>query len=92
MECATAILGVMEEPRKKALLDIADNEGFTALFIATINGNSPMLKLLTDNGAQVSLQDKELHTPVHWAVGTQVQRSGKLQKPVVKEYSDTSIS
>ncbi|OQV24464.1 putative Inversin [Hypsibius exemplaris] len=66
-DCADFLLSNIPEGDVKKLIDIADHEGFTALLIAVINGNGPLLALLMEQGADINAQDKELHTPVHWA-------------------------
>ena len=71
-DSADFLLSNISEEEVKVLLDIADHEGFTALLIAVINGNIQMLGLFIGKGANVDVQDKELHTPVHWATGEHI--------------------
>ena len=68
-DCAEFLLNNIPEAEAKQLIDIADHEGFTALLISVINGNIQLLGLLIGKGANVDAQDRELHTPVHWATG-----------------------
>ncbi|XP_055344534.1 protein phosphatase 1 regulatory subunit 12A-like isoform X2 [Paramacrobiotus metropolitanus] len=70
LECADYLitfLGDRESGSVQAFLDHQDNEGFTALIIAVINGHRAMVRSLTAKGANVNLHDKERHTAVHWA-------------------------
>lgn len=46
-------------------LECQNNNGRTALHIATINGNAAVCQLLTDRGANVNAQDSNAQTPLH---------------------------
>ncbi|CAD6993854.1 unnamed protein product [Ceratitis capitata] len=49
------------------LLESADEDGFTPLHLAVIQGNLAMVNLLLANKADVNAVDKEGHSVVHWA-------------------------
>lgn len=51
------------------LLESADEDGFTPLHLAVIQGNLAMVNLLLANKANVNAVDKECHSVVHWATG-----------------------
>lgn len=51
------------------MLDTKDEDGYTALHLAVIAGNTPLLKLLLSKGADVNCLDNEGHSAVHWATG-----------------------
>ncbi|TMW40751.1 hypothetical protein DOY81_014169, partial [Sarcophaga bullata] len=51
------------------LLESADEDGFTPLHLAVIQGNLAMVNLLLANKADVNAVDKEGHSVVHWATG-----------------------
>ncbi|XP_017041878.1 uncharacterized protein LOC108088543 [Drosophila ficusphila] len=49
------------------LLESADEDGFTPLHLAVIQGNLAMVNLLLANKADVNAVDNEGHSVVHWA-------------------------
>lgn len=49
------------------LLESADDDGFTPLHLAVIQGNVPLVNLLVANKANVNAVDNEGHSVVHWA-------------------------
>ncbi|XP_037913121.1 ankycorbin isoform X2 [Hermetia illucens] len=49
------------------LLESADEDGFTPLHLAVIQGNIAMVNLLLANKADVNALDNEGHSVVHWA-------------------------
>lgn len=51
------------------LLESADEDGFTPLHLAVIQGNMPLVNLLLANKANVNALDKEGHSVIHWATG-----------------------
>lgn len=51
------------------LLESADEDGFTPLHLAIIQGNLAMVNLLLANKADVNAVDNEGHSVVHWATG-----------------------
>lgn len=53
------------------LLESADEDGFTPLHLAVIQGNLAMVNLLLANKADVNAVDNEGHSVVHWATGEQ---------------------
>ena len=62
------------------LLELQDNEGYTALQLAVIAANVPMIKHLLKKGADINSVDSEGHTVVHWATG-RLQVQSPLGKP-----------
>lgn len=55
------------------LLESADEDGFTPLHLAIIQGNLAMVNLLLANKADVNAVDNEGHSVVHWATGKESQ-------------------
>lgn len=51
------------------LIESADEDGFTPLHLAVIQGNLQLVNLLLANGADVNALDNEGHSVVHWATG-----------------------
>ncbi|XP_053698657.1 uveal autoantigen with coiled-coil domains and ankyrin repeats, partial [Sabethes cyaneus] len=49
------------------LIESADEDGFTPLHLAVIQGNLQLVNLLLANGADVNALDNEGHSVVHWA-------------------------
>ncbi|KFB47636.1 AGAP001673-PA-like protein [Anopheles sinensis] len=49
------------------LIEAADEDGFTPLHLAVIQGNLQLVNLLLANGADVNALDNEGHSVVHWA-------------------------
>ena len=54
------------EPR---LLNLVDSENYSALQLAVIAGNTPLINFFITRGADLKGSDKEGHTLVHWATG-----------------------
>lgn len=53
----------------ESLIDLQDDNGHTALHLATVKGNAQLVELLLRHRARVNIRDKEHHTVVHWATG-----------------------
>ena len=51
------------------LLNRVDNEDYSALQLAVIAGNTPLINFFISEGADLASADKEGHTVVHWATG-----------------------
>ena len=51
------------------LIESADEDGFTPLHLAVIQGNVALVNLLLANNANVNALDNEGHSVVHWATG-----------------------
>lgn len=66
------------------LLESADEDGFTPLHLAVIQGNMPLVTLLLANKANVDALDNEGHSVIHWATGT-VQTH--TRRPLLCHYS-----
>lgn len=58
-----------ELPGGHELLDAADEDGYTALHLVVIAGNSALLRFLISRRADVNKLDNERHSIVHWATG-----------------------
>lgn len=52
-----------------ALLEARDQDGFTPLHLAVIQGNMPLVTFLLANNSDVMALDNEKHSVVHWATG-----------------------
>ena len=52
-----------------SLLELKDNEGYTALQLSVIAANVPVIRYLLKRGADINSVDSEGHTVVHWATG-----------------------
>ncbi|CAM1325531.1 nphp-2 (predicted) [Pycnogonum litorale] len=50
-----------------SIIDVQDEEGYTALHLAVINGNIPVARFLLSRNADSNKADKEKHSIVHWA-------------------------
>ncbi|CAF3287761.1 unnamed protein product [Rotaria sp. Silwood2] len=61
IDCACLLLQA-----ENSIINIKDNEGFTALHLACLNGNLIMVKYFCEQGADVTLVDNELHSLIHW--------------------------
>lgn len=59
------------------LLESADEDGFTPLHLAVIQGNMALVNLLLANKADVNALDNEGHSVVHWATGIYAAFSAK---------------
>lgn len=64
MVAASALLSAAPE-----LINVKDQDGYSALHLAVIAGNLSLAKLLLSQGADVNSADNEGHTPAHWATG-----------------------
>ncbi|KAI0207561.1 hypothetical protein LSAT2_007772 [Lamellibrachia satsuma] len=51
----------------KSIIDLQDSEGYSALQLAVIACNIPVVTLLLKRGADINQTDSEGHTVVHWA-------------------------
>lgn len=51
------------------LLNTQDEEGYTPIHLAVINGNKDAVKRLITAGADLNCLDNEHHSCVHWATG-----------------------
>jgi len=60
--------------RDQSAVDTADNSGQTPLHVAVVAGNVKVVEALLKLGANVNAQDKERHSPAHWAVGRYLRR------------------
>ncbi|XP_065563053.1 serine/threonine-protein phosphatase 6 regulatory ankyrin repeat subunit A-like [Artemia franciscana] len=54
--------------RNPELVNNKDIDGFTALHLGVIAGNSDFVQLVLGCDADLESQDNELHTAVHWAI------------------------
>ena len=66
-----------EEP---SIVNEKDDEGYTALHLAVIAGNTPLIDVLLENSADVQETDNEGHTAIHWATGNIVCSSFRDNK------------
>ncbi|CAF3820120.1 unnamed protein product [Adineta steineri] len=64
IDCARILLD--NDLVKKSILNIQDNEGYSALNLACLNGNIRMVKYLCEQGSNVNLVDNESHSLIHW--------------------------
>ena len=55
--------------KDKSIIDLKDEQGYTALALAVIAGNMNLLKLLIQEGADIDCVDNEGHKLAHWAAG-----------------------
>lgn len=55
------------------LLESADEDGFTPLHLAVIQGNMALVNMLLANKADVNVLDNEGHSVVHWATGKKLK-------------------
>lgn len=54
------------------LMESADEDGFTPLHLAVIQGNMSLVSLLLANKGDVNSLDNEGHSVVHWATGKSI--------------------
>ena len=52
-----------------SMINVQDNEGYSALHLAVISGNKTMIDTLLKKGADINCVDMENHTVAHWATG-----------------------
>ncbi|XP_052863840.1 uncharacterized protein LOC128270477 [Anopheles cruzii] len=69
------------------LIESADEDGFTPLHLAVIQGNLQLVNLLLANGADVNALDNEGHSVVHWAT---VCGEGEALRAVLAAGADVS--
>ncbi|XP_023216625.1 inversin-B-like isoform X2 [Centruroides sculpturatus] len=62
LACAECILTA--DP---TLINVQDEEGYTALHLSVISGNKMMTKYLIRKGADINCVDNEKHSAIHWA-------------------------
>lgn len=65
VQCMDVILSSMDS----SLLNTQDEEGYTPIHLAVINGNKDAVKRLVTAGADLNCLDNEQHSLVHWATG-----------------------
>lgn len=53
------------------LINTQDEEGYTPMHLAVINGNKDVVRRLVATGADLDCLDHEKHSLVHWATGNQ---------------------
>jgi len=53
----------------RTVINAQEEEGYTALHLAVINGQKPAVKSLIKAGADLNCIDNERHSLVHWASG-----------------------
>lgn len=64
LNCVDQLLSVAGD---SALIDVPDEDGYTALHLAVISGNNGLVRYLVNKGADLRAFDNEKHSPVHWA-------------------------
>ncbi|CAF3420324.1 unnamed protein product [Rotaria socialis] len=64
IDCAKILLE--NESIKNSIINRQDNEGFSALHLACLNGNAVMVKYLCEQQGDVKLVDYESHSIFHW--------------------------
>lgn len=57
------------------LMEQPDEDGFTPLHLAVIQGNIPVVNLLISNKSDVNALDNEGHSVIHWATGNVYKKS-----------------
>ena len=62
-----------------------DNEGKTALHVASLEGHSEAVKLLLEAGAEVDAEDDNGQTPLSWAAENGHSEAVKLLQEREKE-------
>jgi ankyrin repeat protein len=50
-----------------------DEDGFTPLHLAVIQGNIAVINLLISNKADLNALDNEGHSVIHWATGNTIK-------------------
>ncbi|XP_058811952.1 uncharacterized protein LOC131676709 isoform X2 [Topomyia yanbarensis] len=70
------------------LIESVDEDGFTPLHLAVIQGNLQLANLLLANGAEVNALDNEGHSVVHWAT---VCGEVEALRAVLSAGSDVSV-
>ncbi|KAL4238675.1 Ankyrin repeat [Mactra antiquata] len=61
-QCAEMLL-----EKDKSILEVKDEQGYTALALAVLVGNTNLIKLLLEKGADIHTDDNEGHKLSHWA-------------------------
>ncbi|XP_045163885.2 ankycorbin-like isoform X5 [Mercenaria mercenaria] len=61
-QCAEMLL-----EKDSAILEVQDEQGYTALALAVLVGNVNLIKLLLEKGADIGTDDNEGHKLAHWA-------------------------
>lgn len=59
------------------LKNAQDEEGYTPLHLAVINGNKDVVRKLITFGADLNCLDYENHSLVHWATGNSYKEKNK---------------
>ena len=64
LKCLELVLGA-----DSTLINARDEEGYTPIHLAVINGNKDAVIFLISAQADVNCLDNEKHSLVHWATG-----------------------
>ena len=68
-------------------MDPRDLQGRTPLFLAASVGGTATVQLLMDRGADITLKDMELHSPLHVAIG---QENSTMEALIKVKFSSQS--
>ena len=63
-QCAELIL-----EKDCSILETKDEQGYTVLTLAVLVGNTNLIKVLLEKGADIHTDDNEGHKLAHWAAG-----------------------